>query len=187
MVIKLFLERLNGLLGTSSCLTYNVVCFFARLMEEFLFRLLKCSTFCAKACLSPADIRFFFIEELIFFLINRLGTFQIVNNGFKLGMILADIFFRPCNDLLRQTELAADGKGIACPRYTDEQTIGRTERLEIKLNRCIFNALLGIRIRFEICIMRCRNSSDAIHKEMFDDTPRKSSALIRISSRADLI
>ena len=67
---------------------------------------------------------------------------------FKMRVFLADIEFSTRDNILRQTELTADGKSVARPGNPDQKPIGRAQCLEIELDRSIFNPRLCISIGF---------------------------------------
>ena len=87
-----------------------------------------------------------------------LFLFEFIDNPLKMCMFLVDIDFGARDNILRQTKLPTDREGIARPRYADQETISGTKRLQIKLNRGILYARLGVGIGFKSSVMRGRDN-----------------------------
>ena len=76
---------------------------------------------------------------------------------------------------------------IAAASNANQQAIGGSQGLQIKLHGCIFNTRMRIREGFQFPIMSCRHCADSLRMKMLQNRHGQGSTLFRISSCADLI
>ena len=187
MIVELILERLDRFLGAAPRLAHDIVCLLARLVQELLPRCSKRLALTAQTCLDCCNFAFFVAQFTILYFVILLFLFELIDDALEIRMLLVDIVLRTRDNLLRQAELSADRKGIARPRYTDQEAIGRPQCIEIELNRGVLHARLRICVGLECRVMRRRKHGDVPLEKMLDDAARKRCPLIRIGACPDLI
>ena len=148
MIIKLLFEGFDRFFRIAPCLTNDVVRLFACLVQEFLSRIGKYFAFSVQTSLHGFYLCLFVAQFAVFALVILLFPFEFVDDMFKMRVFLTDIDFCTRDNILRQTKLTADGKGVARPGNPDQKPIGRAQCLEIELDRGIFNPHLCIGIGF---------------------------------------
>ena len=80
------------------------------------------------------------------------GAFQLAYHVLKAGIFGGNHALGFVNDLLRQPQPPADGKGIAAPRHADEQPVGGGKGRHIKFAAAVFHAggLQGVHLHLGV-------------------------------------
>lgn len=76
------------------------------------------------------------------------AVFQIGKQILEGFVLLLHLVFRLVDDIIRQPQLAGNGKCITFSWNTDEQAVGRAESLDVELAAGIFNTWRGQRKTF---------------------------------------
>ena len=69
--------------------------------------------------------------------------FRIGDNVLKAHRIAGQQLLRVVNEVFRQTQTAADFKGVGLARHANRQAVGRAQRLHIELDGSVLHALGG--------------------------------------------
>ena len=113
--------------------------------------------------------------------------FRICNHVFKTDLLFGKQFFRSADNEFRQTKLPRNFKCIGFARNANGQSIGRSERRNIKLNRCIFHIGRCQRIFLEFAVMRRCNGARVHIQQRRQHSLRQRRAFCRVCSRTQFI
>ena len=122
-----------------------------------------------------------------FFFDRAPARLEIAQQVLKGDVLLAQPLLRVLDDIVRQPQLAGDGKCITLPGNPDEQPIGRTQAFDVELTACIFHAGRGERVYFQFAVMRGCHSADIAAVQMGQDGNGKRRPLGRVCPGAQLI
>ena len=82
-------------------------------------------------------------DLLLFLFYGYAALFQIGNDILEGLVFLANLFSGCIDNILRQTKLGGDGKGITLTRNTDEQSVGGLQSFHTELTAGIFHERSG--------------------------------------------
>ncbi len=91
------------------------------------------------------------------------------------------------DDDIRQAEALSDGERLAATRQADRQPVGRAERVEVELDRCVAGSGRGMRIRLELRVVGRRRDQGAGPDEMVEQGLRERRALGRVRPGTELV
>ena len=91
------------------------------------------------------------------------------------------------NDLLRQSQSAADIERVAAARHAHQQTVRRKQRIRIELHAGVFHAFAAKRKGLQLTVMGCHHSKYALLRQVIQNGHGQCSAFIRIRTGTDLI
>ena len=122
------------------------------------------------------------------FFFNRApARLEIAQQILKGDVLLAQPLLRVLDDIVRQPQLAGDGKCIALPGDSDEQTVGRAQAFDVEFTAGIFHAGRGERVYFQFTVMRGCHGADIAAVQVGQDGNGKRRPLSGVCPGAQLV
>ena len=91
------------------------------------------------------------------------------------------------DNILSQTQAAADIEGITASRHTHQQAIGRTQRHGVKFHAGIFHTLVTVGKGFQLAVVGCYHRQHALLMQVLQHRHSQRSALVRVRAGTDFI
>ena len=91
------------------------------------------------------------------------------------------------DNILSQTQTAADIEGITASRHAHQQAIGRTQRYRVKLHAGIFHALVTVGKGFQLAVVGCYHRQHALLMQVLQHRHSQRSALVRVRTGTDFV
>ena len=113
--------------------------------------------------------------------------FRVGDNVLKAHGVAGQQLLRVVNEVFRQTQTAADFKGVGLARHADGQAVGRAQRLHIELDGSVLHALGGQCECLQFAVMRRRQRPHTDVQQALQNRLRQRRALGRVSARAQFV
>ena len=100
------------------------------------------------------------LDFFLFFPDSTLTCFEIGQQVFEGFILFGQVCSGIIDDVIRKAKLSCDGKRITLSRDTDQKTVSRTERLDIKFTTGILNTWCGKSEDFQLTVVSSCHGAD---------------------------